>query len=108
MKTKNLTIFILIFALTGCGESPRKDTHKKDAVRQEVSGSVDTTTSENVAGMSAGRALVGKKMSVKYKSGGYAAPSAVALTESMISISPPQPEWNRESYNAVTENGHDQ
>ena len=122
MNTKQKVIFILIFffifSLTACSDSRRKEetpnTPKTNTTKQETAATVSSTPKNKNASEYKQRGRESLEMADESRMDGevmmmaeeIAAPASKSMMRMPAMAPPPAPaEWNRESYNAVTENG---
>ncbi|MCI5212431.1 MAG: hypothetical protein D3910_27435 [Candidatus Electrothrix sp. ATG2] len=101
MQIKKIIPFILLFALTACSNTEQQGTEQKKTTRQtsvETNRTIATTATgeKTQAGMADKEALM-----MEAKSPAPALSMSVANAPAFQ----PQPEWNRESYNALKEHG---
>ena len=117
MNIKKIIPFILIFALTACSDTPKKNVPKKDGVRQETTLDENDMIGASKTEPSANHPPVEAEQ-VREKKEKFAGMADTEESLAMIAEAPvrsmsiantaapqPQPEWNTESYNALQENG---
>lgn len=117
MNIKTIIPFILVFALTACSDTKKEDVPKQDTARQETTVALKTMTgkdntvaaskTESSANRSPVEAEEMKGRKEKLAGMMDEEDAGMMMAEAPPAPTPPQlqPQWNTESYNAVTENG---
>ncbi|MCI5211748.1 MAG: VWA domain-containing protein, partial [Candidatus Electrothrix sp. ATG2] len=104
MHIKKIISVILFLVLTACSEVPQEKTQQEGVTGQEVK----TTEREDVDSLPEEKMRVKKEKAEPFLPLYRGARSSGLMNSSPgrpIPVASPVPEWNTESYNAVTENG---
>lgn len=118
MNIKKIISVILLFVLTSCSNVPKEDIPKKNTAQQKTTQTtvaLDTKTdnadSDDILdaipqeGKRIKKEKIAGSIDAKEEVVMMAEAPARAMFVASTAVTPPQPEWNTESYNARQENG---
>ncbi|MCI5162654.1 MAG: hypothetical protein D3917_11685, partial [Candidatus Electrothrix sp. AX5] len=118
MNIKKIISVILLFVLTSCSNVPKEDIPKKNTAQQKTTQTtvaLDTKTdnadSDDILdaipqeGKRVKKEKIAGSIDAKEEVVMMAEAPARAMFVASTAVTPPQPEWNTESYNARQENG---